>query len=269
MDLNIKERDYSTFDLSHLHRTTFDMGKIIPISTKVIIPGDKVNVSVDAFVRGMPTIAPILDKIDIKINHFYVPYRVLWNKFEEFYTKNNIHTALGEPAPTMPTFKTALNPLNGQPLNPNYPCGRLADYLGVSPEYGKQNYEYLPISAMPLLAYHKIFLDYYAPQRWVNYLVENLGDHPLAKLKINLEKIKKGNGGDLGVVNEATWLGELQSVNWNHDYFTNALPTPSLFDDAKLNLIAEKWQNSGFFIDQQQGIPSVLRFGSTQYGNGN
>ena len=267
MDLNIKARDYSTFDLSHLHRTTFDMGKLIPLSTKVTMPGDRINVSVDAFVRGMPTIAPILDKIDIKINHFYVPYRVLWNKFEEYYTKNNIHKALGEPAPTLPTTKPKLDSLSGLPFNINYPCGRLADYLGVSPGYGKLNLEYQSISAMPFLAYQKIFLDYYAPQRWVNYLMENGQEHPLAQLKLSLEKVKKGNGGDIGYVSDFTWLGFLQNVNWNHDYFTNALPTPSLFDDAKLNLISQKWEGSSFLIDQGQGNSLSLKFGLTPHGN--
>ena len=83
--------NFSKFDLSHTHKTSMDMGQIVPIACIPTLPGDKVNVDVDAFIRGMPTIAPIMDKVDIKINHFYVPYRVLWSRFEEFISQSDKH----------------------------------------------------------------------------------------------------------------------------------------------------------------------------------
>ena len=185
-------------------------------------------------------------------------------------TKNNIHKSLGQPEPTLPTTRANTDPAF-TPAS-KYPCGRLADYLGVSPEYGIPNQDIQPISAMPFLAYQKIFLDYYAPQRWVNYLLETGQSHPLAQLKLQLETVKRGNGGDLGKVTDENWLGKLQNVNWSHDYFTNALPTPSLFDDARLNLISEKWGNIPFqtepFIPGQTG-QGQLFMGGTLNGNYN
>ena len=56
---------------------------------------------------------------------------------------------------------------------PKYPNGRLADYLGLpsvwsgstwrEPEEAHKDY----FNMFPLLAYHKIILDWYSPQRWV------------------------------------------------------------------------------------------------------
>lgn len=237
---NVKNRGYSSFDLSHKHITSYDMGKLFPISCKVVLPGDKLKLSVDAFTRGASTVLPIMDNINLKVNHFYVPFRVLWGKFEEFYTKSQNHILEGLDPPTMPTVWNTLN----EREDDNYPCGRLADYLGVSKYYGRTGTQ-VPeaISAMPFLAYHKIFLDYYAPQRWVEYLTSSGTAHPLMQLKKKLHDVKIGNGGNLpytlGGITENDWLGQMHNVGWNHDYFTNALPTPTLFDDAKLKLVKD------------------------------
>ena len=86
--------DYNYFDLGHVHRTSLDMGELIPISCIPTLPGDTLNIDVEAFIRGMPTIAPIVDKVDLKINHFYVPYRVLWDRWTEFITQRNNQSIL-------------------------------------------------------------------------------------------------------------------------------------------------------------------------------
>lgn len=231
--------DYSSFDLSHMHRTSFDMGKLIPISVIKTIPGDRINVDVKAFVRGMPTIAPIVDKVDIKINHFYVPYRVLWNKWGDFISHKKGTSAF--PAPTIPTFKPTPR------VNPEdkYLNGRLADYLGIS---DRSNMDKL--SLFPFLAYQTIFLEYYAPARWVEYLQANGNAHPLNALKDALEQVREIENYHISNTNIKNHVfGELRTVGWNHDYFTNALPTPSLNGDVTLDFyndnVAEDMKDLG------------------------
>ena len=94
--VNFTNPDYSRFDLSHLHRSSFDMGKIIPIDVQAVMPGDNFNINVEHFIRTMPTIVPIMDNVDLKINHFFIPYRILWEKFPEWLTMNNTHRLTGE-----------------------------------------------------------------------------------------------------------------------------------------------------------------------------
>lgn len=252
-------KDYSTFDLSHLHRTTGDMGMLIPISTKMCLPGDKWKVSVDSFVRGMPTIVPILDKVDIKINHFYVPYRVLWNRFEEWYTQNNTWKGTGQAEPTPPVIWVS------QQINPGakYPSGRLSDYLGISKYWKKQTgvQDPPPISAFPHLAYQKIFLDYYAPQRWVQYLQDNGTAHELATLRAQLEKVRRGDGGGIGNFNTNAFFEKMRYVGWNHDYFTNALPTPELFDGSRILIQDPTRDDTGFLITEPTGSESRRTLG--------
>jgi len=258
--------DMSTFSFNHVHKTSGDMGMLIPIHTQVTLPGDKfVKTDVSAFVRGMPTIAPILDKIDIKINHFYVPYRVLWNKWEQFYSRSQEHTYTGASQPQFPVLGVkdpAVQPL----LDPNYPTGRLGDYMGTSLYYKGVPSSSVdkpdPVSAFPFLAYNKIWLDYFIPQRWMQYNELNDNTPWYAEMKNTrkyLEQIRKGDGGivfdALGsdISGEFGNIYHLKSIGWNHDYFTNALPKPDLFDGSRF-LINDPTKGYAYVV--YQGSPT-------------
>ena len=65
-NLNVQKVDYSTFDLSHVHKTSLDMGHLIPITWKPMLPGDKFEINVSNFIRAMPTKVPLVDGIDLK-----------------------------------------------------------------------------------------------------------------------------------------------------------------------------------------------------------
>lgn len=283
--------NFSKFDLSHTHKTSMDMGQIVPIACIPTLPGDKINVDVDAFIRGMPTIAPIMDKVDIKINHFYVPYRVLWSRFEEFISHSDKHKLRGDEKPTIPVFdaynlslsyKDKLKKLKAMPesakfkyfplmeaYSAKYQLGKLVNYLGldtqIMPDKENDTTHKDLISLMPILAYNRIFLDYYAPQRWVNYFTQNNTSHWFMKLSKLMETIKNSNNYKLtastGGVNtsdlmdflglsgvsyipndfqdDVTALLSIKNVYWNQDYFSSALPEPTLFGDVKIPLFDE------------------------------
>ena len=252
--VNLSNPNYSRLDLSHLHRTSFDMGKIIPIDIQAVMPGDSFDINVEHFIRTMPTIVPIMDNVDLKVNHFFVPYRILWDKFPEWLTMNDTHRLLGEKKPEIPKFLMANKPTApiGQSL-PKYPNGRLADYLGIPSVWSATQWpsiEEIPdkefFNMFPLLAYHKIVLDWYSPQRWVEYWnASDDANHSLIQLKKMLEFFKKSSGGKFydWCANETSYytqqLFKLRNVNWNNDLFTQALPTPTLFNDVKIPFLNE------------------------------
>jgi hypothetical protein len=155
----------------------------------------------------------------------------------------------GEQKPEIPKFRMSPKPIqpSGQSL-PKYPNGRLADYLGLpsvwsgthtsSPE-GVPEKDYFNL--FPLLAYHKIVLDWYSPQRWVEYYnSSDDANHSLIQLKKMLQYFKKSSGGNFMEWSADTpsvyhnQLFKLRNVNWNNDIFTQALPTPTLFNDVKI-----------------------------------
>ena len=273
--VNFTNPDYSRFDLSHLHRSSFDMGKIIPIDVQAVMPGDNFNINVEHFIRTMPTIVPIMDNVDLKINHFFIPYRILWEKFPEWLTMNNTHLFTGDKKPEIPKFRMA--PLTTKKIGeslPKYPNGRLADYLGLPSVWnGEQTntVENIPekdfFNMFPLLAYQKVILDWYSPQRWVEYL--GTDDHELVRLKKMLDTVKKSSGGKFynycaNLTNDpiSRQLFTLRNVNWNNDLFTMALPTPTLFNDVKIPFINETvWHGFQLSDDTANGSLQLTRDG--------
>ncbi len=263
--VNFTDPNYSRLDLSHLHRSSFDMGKIIPIDIQAVMPGDSFDINVEHFIRTMPTIVPIMENVDLKINHFFVPYRILWEKFPEWLTMNDTHTLLGEQKPEIPKFAMSPKPTApiGQSL-PKYPNGRLADYLGLPSVWsGTQTSspDEIPdkdyFNMFPLLAYHKIVLDWYSPQRWVEYLnASDDANYSLIQLKKMLQFFKKSSGGKFFNWSANTTdyyysqLFKLRNVNWNHDLFTQALPTPTLFNDVRIPFLDSR-------LPDEDGLISV------------
>lgn len=254
--VNFTNPNYSRLDLSHLHRSSFDMGKIIPIDIQAVMPGDSFNINVEHFIRTMPTIVPIMDNVDLKINHFFVPYRILWEKFPEWLTMNDTHSILGEKKPEIPKFRMAPKPSTkkGESL-PNYPNGRLADYLGLPSVWIGTSSKVGDVpekdffNMFPLLAYHKIVLDWYSPQRWVEYWnASDDANHSLIQLKKMLEFFKKSSGGKFQdwCADSTNYYNQqlftLRNVNWNNDLFTQALPTPTLFNDVKIPFLNNQTQ---------------------------
>lgn len=311
---NLVDVDYSTFDLSHFHKTTMDMGDLVPIATIPTLPGDNIEIDVDAFVRAMPTIAPIMDKIDLKINHFFVPYRILWEKWEEFITQSDEYkTDLDTLKPQLPTLEFIVAPqetdkdgfpktgtagnwknyMDGKPvgndqekewIKKNQRALKLLNYIGYNSLYasfGKQ-------SLMPILAYNKIYQDYYIPQRFVQYLEKSGITHSLIKDKRILKKIKKlpqpevifqYEVKDLSDGSKWRWiqanpyidLCTLKKVYWNQDYITSALPEPTLFGDVKLPLISDSIAEGERYFKTAVGSEGrdIIDFGVTPSANHN
>ena len=265
--VNFTNPNYSRLDLSHLHRSSFDMGKIIPIDIQAVMPGDSFNINVEHFIRTMPTIVPIMDNVDLKINHFFVPYRILWEKFPEWLTMNDTYKLLSNQKPEIPKFR--MSPISTEPIGqslPKYPNGRLADYLGLPSVWSgteDSTPEITPdkdyFNMFPLLAYHKIVLDWYSPQRWVEYAnATEVENNKLYQLKMMLQYFKTSSGGKFHdwfssrTDDYYNQLFTLRNVNWNNDLFTQALPTPTLFNDVKIPFLNDSlYPGDGLEMDYQ------------------
>lgn len=74
------------FNLGYNHRYDCDIGEMIPCYWQECIPGDKFKINAQALVRMNPMIYPVLDNLTIKLRYFFVPTRLLWDKWEEFIT---------------------------------------------------------------------------------------------------------------------------------------------------------------------------------------
>lgn len=225
------------FDLSHDRKFSFNMGKLIPIMTQEVLPGDKWSVKNEQLLRFAPMLAPIMHKVDVYTHYFFVPNRILWNNWEEFITGNQ-----GEaPAPAFPYFK-----IDGSPDFPRSFCnkGSIGDYLGLPTDSftssaPNTDFKY---SCLPLAAYIKIFNEYYRDQ--------NLQD----EIKCELVDGENGTFGNPNI----GFLPQYDPLNraWEHDYFTSCLPWTQKGEEVFLTFETE----SALPVEwNQAGSPTIIR----------
>jgi len=129
-------------DLSNTKCLTGKMGNLIPINVRHTLPGDRFKGSSSAFIRVAPMLAPIMASCQVRIHHWFVPYRLIWDDWEDFITGG----ADGEDASVFPTFT----------VSESLGESTLADLLGVPPSMTSGT-----ISALPFRAYQLIYNEYY------------------------------------------------------------------------------------------------------------
>jgi len=142
----------SAFDLSYEKLLTCDMGELIPVMCDEVIPGDIFDIGVNAVVRVMPMVAPILHKVDVFFHYFFVPYRILWTNWEAFITG-------GEDG----TDSTAVTTWGS--TGAHTAAGTLWDYLGLPIGITPTGTD--KPSDLPRRAYYTIYNDYYRPEHFV------------------------------------------------------------------------------------------------------
>ena len=134
----------SKFDLSHLHSTTLDMGKLVPFYLEDCLPNDTFRISMRSVIRAQPMIAPLMHEVRLFTQYFFVPYRLLWDEWIPFITGGDS----GNEAPAFPVIKA--------PADKGWQVGSLADYFGFP-----INQPEIEVSALPFRAMAKIWNDHY------------------------------------------------------------------------------------------------------------
>ena len=74
----------SKFDRSHVYKTTFNSGKLIPVFVDEVLPGDTTRMSVNYFARLATPVKPIMDNIYLDWFFFFVPNRLVWEHWQNF-----------------------------------------------------------------------------------------------------------------------------------------------------------------------------------------
>lgn len=108
----------SVFNLSHERKFTCDMGQLIPTLAETVIPGDKFKIGNQIVIRMQPLVAPVLHEINAFVHYFFVPFRILWDEWEDFITGG----VDGESAAVLPRWE--VTPSTGNAI------GSLWDYFG-------------------------------------------------------------------------------------------------------------------------------------------
>lgn len=238
--IKIKKPKRNIFDMSHSVKLTCEFAQLIPVLYEDVVPGDTFRVSSEVLCRFAPMIAPVMQNINAYVHYFYVPYRLLWDHWEDFITKG----VDGDDAPVFPYF---LNHWDN-----SFTIGELPDYFGmqgIANGPDKQS-PMQPVSAIPISAYAFIWNEYYRDQNLMEPLAYKLTDGD--------------NSTSLWAKNTPNTLGNRFGARriayrcWLKDYFTSALPFAQRGPEVTLPLTG----NAPVNISSNTGDNSAPLFGS-------
>lgn len=140
-------RKRSKFSLSNYHLTTAEMGTLFPVNVIDVLPGDSIQQVSNVFMRMSPMLAPVMHPIQIRLHHWFVPYRLIWDDFEDFITGG----PRGVSTPEFPVVKL---------LKDKHGKNTLSDYFRLPVSNGDN----VSVSALPYRAYALIWNNFYRDQ---------------------------------------------------------------------------------------------------------
>lgn len=256
--VNLKNNVHrSGFDLSRRNCFTAKVGEILPVMCEEVLPGDKWRINLREFMRTAPVQTATFGRVRQYYDFYFVPYNLLWDKWESWImqTKQTFHAkSITSPADEFPTHPwISLNQMllcldnmhdDGMDWYVDYhkpgrvveeqdaynsTC-RLLSYLGypITHSNGLATSD-LALNPFPLLAYQKIYQDYFRWSQWEDAApwTYNL-DYILSKDQLKLDLTPYLSGTSRSEVN----LFSMRYCNLDKDYFNGLLPSPQYGDTA-------------------------------------
>lgn len=89
------------FDLSFRNSYTAKVGELLPVMVEEVIPGDRFDIKVQSFMRTQPLNSATFTRMRQYYDFYFVPLRLLWDKFPSFITQT------GNPTHALSIFNSA------------------------------------------------------------------------------------------------------------------------------------------------------------------
>lgn len=241
----------SGFDKSHQNLLTTKCGTITPIMIDELIPGSKVHLKLALSASLPPLASDTFMRCSVKVEAFFVPFRLLAGSFESWFTDSEKRFATYGAAAITPTPRKGMLPCIGG-LNATSDAtaiaaitqvGGLFDYLGYKSPNSVAITSY-QISAMPALAYHRVYGDWYrntlvqsevflpptetnasAPTPASNFIVAGMSPYLFFGATGSVVSYTFNSTEGLKLA-DGRYLYDLRQRNFGLDYFTTATPSP-------------------------------------------
>lgn len=171
-DVFVKKPGRSLFNLTHERKFSANFDYLYPFLVVDTVPGDTFKLWVEMLVRTAPLVAPIMHRVNVKVNYFFVPNRLLWNEWEDFITGVDQNVSYVTQDQQNPYFVNPVKPfIKASTVNTADPDllkdGSLMDYLGfptMRPDATLDTDTDFNIDLMPFYAYNKIYVDWFRNQ---------------------------------------------------------------------------------------------------------
>lgn len=198
------------FDRSHVYKTTFDAGKLIPVFVDEVLPGDTTRMSVNYFARLATPIKPIMDNIYLDWFFFFVPNRLVWEHWQNFcFEQEDPDDSTDYVIPTVSASTSVNNSL----------IGSLWDYFGL-PINTTNNIT--GISALPFRGVYLIYNEWFRDENLQKSVKIEKGD---ANRVIDISRLSEQPSWVINSSSTDAYPGfACPPRGKRHDYFTSALP---------------------------------------------
>lgn len=257
------------FDLSSKRNFTAKAGELLPVKVWEVLPGDTFKIDLKTFTRTQPLNTAAFARMREYYDFYFVPYDLLWNKANTALTQmydNPQHALDSSPLKVVkidgsmpftdlssisrylnslaPDSTTVVNKANYFGYNRALCSAKLMECLG----YGNLYYfaqstdntilkrplrQNLYVSLFNLLAYQKIYADYYRDSQWervspscfnVDYMPDSVGSSGMM-LSFNYSDFYENYS-----------MFDLRYCNWQKDLFHGVVPNQQYGDVASVSV---------------------------------
>lgn len=249
----------SVFDRSHVYKTTFNEGQLIPYFVDEVIPGDTFTLNPVEFCRLATPVVPFMDNIYIESFFFFVPSRLVYDKWVNLCgEQENPEDSTDYLVPTVA--------LTGDMTN------KLPDYMGIACASGTFNN--VSVNCLPFRCYWTIWNEWFRDENLQKSVKVSKGETNTVLEPMGQSTANPNYGMPSGVTN---WYDPAPRGK-RYDYFTGALPWPQkgpavdlplagsapVLSDSGIKLTDSSTGKSAFFSGAiDSGWPNnMITFGS-------
>nr|WNN13125.1 MAG: major capsid protein [Microviridae sp.] len=226
----------SVFDRSHVYKTTFNEGQLIPYFVDEVIPGDTFTLNPVEFCRLATPVVPFMDNIYIESFFFFVPSRLVYDKWVNLCgEQENPEDSTDYLVPTVS--------LSGDMTN------KIPDYMGIACASGSFNN--ISVNCLPFRAYWLIWNEWFRDENLQKSVKISKGETNTVLEPMGQSTANPNYGLPNGISN---WYDPAPRGK-RYDYFCGALPWPQKGNAVDLPLGGE--------IPIHASSPTFNLFGST------
>lgn len=223
----------SGFDLSFENLLTMKCGTLTPVLCEEVLPGETFSLGQMTQVQLPPMATDFYGRVDMRMEAFFVPNRIVWGGWEDFWTQPE-SSPFGDGVSNKPTQVPSARLTSSAMVKTVFTRGGLADYLGMKADFiaGSTPTEQVIPNILPFLAYHKICDDWYRNSKVTKpYFIRPAGGGVVQSYATFMPYLR--NSAQLNTatsaainLNDGTSLFALRQRPWAKDYYTTATYYP-------------------------------------------
>lgn len=209
----------SGFDMSFENMLTMKVGTLTPILCEEVLPNETYSLGYLGQVQLPPMATDFFGRVDMRLEAFFVPNRVVWGGWQNFYTmpQNNPYGSPVVRPASLPSLVIASANFNS--YKSFFEAGSLADYLGVSCSKSSLSAPSSIVinNMLPFLGYHKIYDDWYRNSKIQKPVFVNSSSNTVANSPWRTDTFNV-----VGNLNDGVNILSLRQRNYAKDRFTTA-----------------------------------------------